>query len=109
STLRVFTKRQNRGGSTGDSAGLVSHTSTPVNGNSKLRGNTATTVAGCELKLAVLPTRSGSPPNRRVHNSALIIATGGPPGLSSSERKLRPSRGLTPRMSRKLAETRAPF
>src|ERR1017187_4216857 len=49
---------------------------------------------------------------RRAHPAievAPIIATRGPPGTSSSARKLRPSMGSTPRMRRKLAETRACF
>src|SRR6266567_2788225 len=66
-------------------------------------------VYGTAANLAVLPEIRGSLPNLRRHNAALIIAAGGPPALSSSGRKLRPSVGSIPRMRRKLADTRAAF
>ena len=59
--------------------------------------------------VTVLPAIEGSPPNCPRHKSALIITTSGAPGLSSSGRKLRPTSGLTSRMRRKFAETRALF
>src|SRR5437764_14470967 len=97
------------GGTTDHSQGLVNQTSTPGNGKRKPAGSTPTMVYGIALMVAALPTMEESPPNRRHHRSALIIATAGPPRESSSGRKPRPSSGVTPRMLRKLAETRAPF
>ena len=47
-------------------------------------------VYGVASSVAVWPATSGSPPNLRLHKPALIIATGRPPCLSSSARKLRP-------------------
>ena len=89
------------------SDGFVTQTSTCGKGNSKPVGRAPITTCGAPARLRVLPTAWGSPLRRRCHRPALIITTGAPPGVSSSGKKLRPSRGFTPRILRKLAETRA--
>ena len=105
----VVTNGQKRAGTADVSAGRVTHTSRFGTGNSKPAGKTPTMAHGTALRMAVLPASFGSAAKRRFHNPELIMTTGGPPAVSSSGMKTRPSSGRTPRTSRKFAETRAPL
>src|SRR5271170_7528260 len=53
----------------------------------------------------LFPTMSGAEPNLRCHKPALISATGAVPRRSSSAVNDRPRVGLTPKISKKFAET----
>jgi hypothetical protein len=103
-TLKMGLRSRPWGGITDHSDGRVTHMSRPGNGNWKAVGSTPMIVYGVEFSVTVLPAIIGSPPNRFRHNSALIIVTLCPPGVSSSDAKLRPSIGSTPRVRRKFAD-----
>ena len=101
--------RQAPEGSADHSEGRVTQMSMSATGKANPAGNTPMIVYDTSSSAVDLPTTCGSPLNRRRHSSLLIIAAAGPPCLSSSGRKLRPSTGSTPRIFRKLAETRPAF
>ena len=60
-------------------------------------------VTGLSLKLSVVPTTLGSPPNTRVQNPRDSIATGVAAGVSSSSVIVRPSAARTPNSGTLLA------
>ena len=74
----------------------------------KPRCSTPATMNGLPLSTMVFPTIPGSALNRRFQTRSLRTATSGLPGLSSSGRSKRPSRGFAPSISKRLDCVRAP-
>ena len=63
-------------------------------------------VRGCPATISRLPITFRSEANLRFHNPSEIRAVGLAPRRSSSEVKLRPMIGFTPRTGKKFADTR---
>ena len=79
-----------------------------LSGNLKPGGITPAIVWAAALTRITLPTTAGSPLKRRIQSSWLSSTAPGAPARSSSARKGRPRKGLTPRNGNRFHEIEAP-